>query len=51
MEVFDSDDIPQEDREILIDAPTGEMVRFNCYPVDQATLDAMEEIFSSFEFY
>ena len=40
----------QENYVALLDAPTGEVVRFNYYLVDLATADAVEEIFSTFEF-
>ena len=40
----------QENYVALIDAPTGEVVRFNYYIVDLATEDAVEAIFASFEF-
>lgn len=40
----------QENYVALLDAPTGEVVRFNYYLVDQATSDAVEEIFATFQF-
>jgi hypothetical protein len=40
----------QQNYVALIDAPTGEVVRFNYYIVDLATEDAVETIFASFEF-
>ena len=40
----------QENYVALIDAPTGEVVRFNYYIVDQATREGVNEIFGSFEF-